>query len=72
MDINNHFEGIVECCSFLKTCSLDERVSKQDVIDSMEMRMHILIKRAVSNATFPFMSMSGWQIITEVPESAAS
>ena len=65
MDINNHFDAIVECCSFLKTCSLDEQVSKQDVIDSMEMRMHILIKRTVSNATFPYMSMNGWQIITE-------
>jgi hypothetical protein len=67
MEIGNHFEAVLECCDFLKTCSIDEDVKKQDVIDSMEMRMHILLRRAVCNATFPYMNMSDWHIVTDTP-----
>jgi hypothetical protein len=72
MDITSHFDAVVECCGFLKACSMDDSVSKQDVIDSMEMRMHILIKRAVANATFPYMSMDGWEISTDVQHAPSS
>jgi hypothetical protein len=66
MDTGNHFGTVVECCTFLQACSTDSMVSKQDVIDSMEMRMHILLRRGVCNATFPYMGMSDWQIVTDV------
>jgi hypothetical protein len=68
MEINNHFEAIVECCSFLKTSRLDDFITKEDVIDSMEMRMHILIKRVVCNTTFPYMSTDAWQIVADVTD----
>jgi hypothetical protein len=68
MEINNHFDAIVECCSFLETCKRDDFLTKQDVIESMEMRMHILIKRVVCNATLAYMQTDGWQIVTDLPE----
>jgi hypothetical protein len=65
MDVNNHFDAIVECCNFLKEVRHNDSVGKQDVIDSMEMRMHIIIKRVVANATFPYMPIHAWQIVDE-------
>jgi hypothetical protein len=67
MEIGNHFDAVVECCDFLNTCALDEHVTKQDVIDSMLKRMHILIKRGVCDTVFPYLSMSNWQIVTDTP-----
>jgi hypothetical protein len=69
MEIGNHFEAIVEACSYLKGASVDDSINKQDVIDSMEMRMHIIMRRAVCNTTFPYLSMSDWQVVTDVPAS---
>jgi hypothetical protein len=66
MEINNHFDAVVECCDFLHDSLLNDNVSKQDVIESMEMRMHILMRRAVCTTTFPYMSMSDWQLVTDV------
>jgi hypothetical protein len=69
MDINNHFEAVVECCEFLQNARLDDDIKKMDVIDSMEMRMYILLRRGVCNSTFPYMGMSDWCINTDVAES---
>jgi hypothetical protein len=72
MDTENHFEAVVECCAFLKECSIDDDMTKQDVIESMEMRMHILLRRGVCNTTFPYMGMSDWHVITDTVNQSHS
>jgi hypothetical protein len=66
MDTENHFDAIVECCSYLDICKQDDAIDKKEVIASMEMRMHVLLRRAVCTSIFPYMSMSTWKIITDV------
>jgi hypothetical protein len=69
MDIETQFDALVECCEFLKTARADEHMDKGDVIDSIEMRVNILLRRGVCCSTFPYMSMTGWQVVTEIPSS---
>lgn len=71
METGNHFGAVVDCCTFLKSCANDDLMSKQDVIDSMEERMHILLWRGVCNMTFPYMGMSDWHVVTDVATDSA-
>jgi hypothetical protein len=67
MEIGSHFDAIVECCEFLEYCRKNDDMEKGDVIDSMNMRLQILLRRSVCSATFPYMSMSDWQVVTDIP-----
>lgn len=66
MDINNHFDAVVECCEFLETVANDEKFTKADVIESVKMRMHVLLKRSMCSSTFPYMSITGWKVEDDV------
>lgn len=65
MEINSVFDAVVECCSALDTMKNNPEVSKDDVIDSVKTRMHVLMRRVVNKSFFPFVSLGAWEVTNE-------
>lgn len=61
--IHCDWDAIVECCDFLTRAKNDEGMGKLDVIESVENRMHILMRRFVHKAVFPHAASRMWPLI---------
>ena len=58
----NMFDSIVECFETLDKMKHDDQVTKQDVIDSMRMRLSIMISRVSTNNMCTSMGPQGWAV----------
>lgn len=59
------FDAVVECCEFLNRARFDEGMSKNDVIESVENRIHILMRRFMHKVIFPHAASRTWPITME-------
>lgn len=64
--IESFFDSVVECCNELQKMRMDEDVQKGDVIDSVEMRMHIMMRRLAEHVFFPYISTNEWKLSNEL------
>ena len=60
--IKNDFDAILEACEFLQNVRFKQEMTKDDVIDSMENRMHILLRRIVQKNVFTFDKTPCWSV----------
>lgn len=58
----NFFDSVVECIKTLEDLETNEDSSKQDVVDSMRMRLSAMISRVVTNNHCTSMAMEGWAV----------
>jgi len=55
------FDSIVECVNELQKMRMDTDIKKEDVIDSVELRMHVMMRRMAEHIYFPFLSTNEWK-----------
>lgn len=59
------FDAVVECLEFLQNARKDDQIGKDDVIDSVENRLHMLMRRLVHKVVFPHVPCRTWPIFLE-------
>lgn len=62
MEINNAFGAVVECCNALDSMRVNTEFTKDDVIDSVKLRLHVLLRRIVDKSFFPFVPTGEWEV----------
>lgn len=65
MEIDNAFDAIVECCNTLDEMRVNTYYTKDDVIDSVKLRLHVLIRRLVDKSFFPFIPVGEWEVTAQ-------
>mmetsp|Transcript_15243 Transcript_15243/g.38268 ORF Transcript_15243/g.38268 Transcript_15243/m.38268 type:complete len:108 (+) Transcript_15243:35-358(+) len=60
----NLFDSVVECLDYLGSVEASDEHSKQDVVDSVRMRMNYLVGRIITNQHCTSMGPQGWTRVT--------
>lgn len=58
----NIFDSLLECIDYLDSTQDDALATKRDVIDSMKMRMSIMIGRSMLHSPSFIQPVSGWKL----------
>lgn len=58
----NVFDSVLECIDYLDMASGDALVSKADLVDSMRMRMSIMVGKCVMQGPCFVQPVQGWRI----------
>lgn len=60
--VNNVFDSIIECFDYIDSIKENDSVTKKDLIDSISMRLSIMVSRSILPGPSFLLPADGWSI----------
>lgn len=60
---SDFFDCLMECSDYLNQVEFQRAYKKRDVIESMRMRISIMVQRVLAQSIYPSANMHGWMLV---------